>query len=93
MDTEFEKGKSLIIEGIEGLMRTYDPAIKLFRGLQLLGITEPLGEFVKVSGDIEVWESLMLALDTFLGDFKKARNMEEVRETIDSAREFIKRLF
>jgi len=40
---EFERGKQCLIEGIESLIQFYEPFLKLFQGLQLLGLRGVLG--------------------------------------------------
>jgi hypothetical protein len=93
MGDDFELGKELVIEGVDGVIKLYEPFLKLIHGLNILGIGAVLQREETLLGDKQEYDALRLVLDTWMQEFKNAKTKEEVQQTIDNAREFIKRLF
>lgn len=93
MADDFELGKALVIEGVDGLIRLYEPFLKLIQGLNILGISQIMEGDKTLFGDKQEYDALRLVIDTWMSDFRNAKTKEEVQQTIDNAREFIRRLF
>lgn len=93
MGDDFELGKALVIEGVDGLIKLYEPFLKLMHGMNILGLGRLLEGDETILGNKQEYDAMRLVLDTWMSDFKNAKTKEEVQQTIDNAREFIKRLF
>ncbi|MBA7650658.1 hypothetical protein ES703_58468 [subsurface metagenome] len=93
MDREFEKGKQLLLEGIDGLARLLEPYIKLNQGMKILGITDLVDLGEELTESVDKYDMLKLVLHTWTSELKRAKDNEEVRQTIQNNRELLKRLF
>lgn len=92
MDQDFERGKKLIIKGMEGIIELAEPFLELLQGLKMVKIWEIVDEDKKRFGDWEEYETFKIVIESWLSDFKKAETREEVKQTIQKARDFFRRL-
>ena len=92
MDENFEKGKQLLIEGLETYLGLLDPYLKLLEGIRLLGLWELLQEHAEKKMAPEDIPLLRMTLQSFLSDLKAASNVDEVREAVKRSGEFMKRI-
>lgn len=93
MDNDFEKGKQLFIEGLDEFFKMYEPAVKLARGVKLLGIKSIFKESLEIADSMDEWEMIQFVVSSLVGDVSRARNKEEVQEAVDKNRDFFNRLF
>jgi hypothetical protein len=74
--SDFEKGKQLVIEGVEEITKLYFPYLKVIEGLRLLGLS------VIVKGKRDEDKLIKIGLDSLVGGLKRATSKEEVSEVI-----------
>ena len=92
MESEFERGKRLLIEGLSGYVKLFEPYLQIFEGMKILDIPD---FFERGKGKTEerenadVWK---LLLSSFLSDMRGAKNREDILQAIEDNREFMKRL-
>ena len=88
MKDNFERGKQLLIEGFEDFLKLYQPYIKVFQGLKMVGLTRLLdskGELASTDFGL----LLKLGLDTFITGLRDADSAEAIEEVIkDNVRFF-----
>lgn len=85
MGDDLEKGKQLVIEGFEEMMKLYFPYLKAIEGLRLLGLSDILSS--SKAGDDKL---IKIGLDSLMGGLKRATTREEIREAIQQNEAFWK---
>jgi hypothetical protein len=79
LDENFEKGKQLIIDGLEAFNKQYSPYLKIIDGANMLGISD----YFEVTGKDS--SLIRIALDTMIGDLKRASNQEEILKAMEDS--------
>jgi hypothetical protein len=92
MDQDFERGKKHIIKGMEDILALIEPFLELLQGFKMMKIWEIAGVDKNHFGDLDEYEEYKLIIESWLSDFKKAETREDVKKTLDEAREFFRRL-
>lgn len=94
MTEDFEKGKELIIKGIEGIIELAEPLLEMLQGFKMIKVWElvtqdqtKIDEHMKLYKSLEDFETIKIIAQSWLGDLKKATTREEVKQTLDRARD------
>lgn len=92
MDSEFEKGKQLLIEGLDGFIKLFDPYLKIFEGMRLLDIPDLFEVGKEKTEGLENADIWRLVINSFLSDMREAKNKEELIQAIEKSKDFLKRV-
>ena len=87
-EQDFEKGKHLLIEGMEALVAQYLPYMKLAEGAHMLGIGG-----VAVGWKPEDATLMRLVYETLLSGLKSAESAEEIERVMEENRQFFNLTF
>ena len=92
MDTEFEKGKRLLIEGLDSFIKLFDPYLKIFEGMRLLDIPDLFEVGKEKTEGLENAELWKIVINSFLSDMREAKDKEAIHQALEKNRDLMKRL-
>lgn len=88
MEDDFEKCKQLFIESIEGLVKLWEPYVKLAHSSEILGLIAP----VEDKGGID-YDLFKLEMNALLSGLREADTPEAVKEVLRQYREYLEMFF
>ena len=87
MEDDFEKCKQLFIESIEGLVKLWEPYVKLAHSSEMLGLIEPIDDHQM---DYDLFK---LEMNTLLSDLRETDTPEAIKEVLRQYREYLGMFF
>ena len=88
-EQDFERGKRLLVEALETLIRQYEPYVKIMEAFVLLDVR------VEATRDWKPGDAALMKLgyDTFLAGLKRSESAEDIERVVEENRQFFNLTF